>query len=107
MTEWLGEFEQAVLFAIVQLADPYGASIQAEIARRTGRRTSAGAVYTTLERLEARGLVVSSWGEPTPERGGKRKRLYRLQPAGRAALSRSWRAMQAMARGAAPKLEAP
>jgi DNA-binding PadR family transcriptional regulator len=68
---------------------------------------SAGAVYTTLERLEARGLVSSSWGDPTPERGGKRKRHYRIRPAGREALTRSWEALKAMARGSAPKLEQP
>lgn len=107
MTDWLGEFEQAVLFAVVQIEGAYGAAIRQEIERRTGRRVTAGAVYTTLERLEARGLVNSSWGEPTPERGGKRKRHYRIRPAGREALSRSWQAMRAMARGAAPKLEQP
>lgn len=104
MTDWLGEFEQAVLFAVLQLEDAYGARIRQEIERRTGRTVSAGAVYTTLERLEARGLLTSSWGEPTPERGGKRKRYYALRPAGRAALTRSWNAMRAMARGAAPRL---
>jgi DNA-binding PadR family transcriptional regulator len=107
MTEWLGEFEQLVLFAVVQGDAPYGASIRDEIEQRTGRRVSAGAVYTTLERLEARGLVTSSWGEPTPERGGKRKRHYRVRPAGREALARSWQALKAMARGTAPKLEQP
>ena len=100
---WLGEFEQAVLFAIAQIDDAYGATIRDEIERRTGRDVSAGAVYTTLDRLERRGLVSSWWGEPTPERGGKRKRHYSLQPAGREALERSWRAMQAMARGLSPR----
>jgi DNA-binding PadR family transcriptional regulator len=105
VTDWLGEFEQLVLFAVLQLDEAYGASIREEIEARTGRAVSAGAVYTTLERLDARGLVSSSWGEPTPERGGKRKRYYALEPAGRAALARSWHALRAMARGAAPKLE--
>jgi DNA-binding PadR family transcriptional regulator len=104
MADWLGEFEQVVLFAVVQLPDAYGASIRQEIERRTGRQASAGAVYTTLERLEARGLVTSSWGDPTPERGGKRKRHYRLKPAGREALRSSYQAIRAMARGVAPKL---
>ncbi len=107
MTDWLGEFEQAVLFAVVQIDGAYGAAIRQEIERRTGRQVSAGAVYTTLERLEARRLVASSWGEPTPERGGKRKRHYRMRPAGREALTRSWQAIRAMARGAATKLEQP
>jgi DNA-binding PadR family transcriptional regulator len=107
VSDWLGEFEQLVLFAVLQLDEAYGVSVRQEIERRTGRDVSAGAVYTTLERLEARGLVTSIWGEPTAERGGKRKRYYLLQPAGRRALARSWQAMRAMARGAAPKLSEP
>ena len=107
MTDWLGEFEQLVLFAVLHQDEPYGASIRQEIERRTGRSVSAGAVYTTLERLEGRGLVASSWGEPTPARGGKRKRFYVLRPAGRHALARSWQAMRAMTRGVAPKLSEP
>jgi DNA-binding PadR family transcriptional regulator len=104
---WLGEFEQAVLFAVAQLDDAYGATIRDEIERRTGREVSAGAVYTTLDRLERRGLLTSRWGEPTAERGGKRKRHYALKPAGREALDRSWRAMQAMARGLTPRRVKP
>jgi DNA-binding PadR family transcriptional regulator len=108
MSDWLGEFEQLVLFAVVSLEpDGYGATIRQMIEDRAGRSVSAGAVYTTLERLEARGLVFSAWGPPTAERGGKRKRHYRLRPAGREALSRSWQALRAMARGAAPRLEQP
>ena len=107
MADWLGEFEQLVLFAVLQQDEPYGVTIRDVIEDRTGRRASAGSVYTTLERLEARGLVSSHWGEPTAERGGKRKRFYRVKPAGREALARSWRAMRAMARGAAPKLGEP
>ena len=107
MSDWLGEFEQLVLFAVLQVEDAYGATIRAEIERRTSRSVSAGAIYTTLERLEARGLVASTWGEPTPERGGKRKRHYTLKPAGRAALARSWRAVRAMARGTAARLGEP
>ncbi len=106
MTDWLGEFEQLVLFAIVQLEpDAYGASIRQLIEVRAERTVSSGALYTTLDRLEQRGLLSSGWGEPTAERGGKRKRYYQLKPAGRQALSRTWQAMRAIARGAAPKLE--
>jgi DNA-binding PadR family transcriptional regulator len=104
--EWLGEFEQLVLFAVLHHEpDAYGVAIRQAIEERAGRPVSAGAVYTTLERLERRGLLLSTWGEPTAERGGKRKRYYRLRPAGRDALSRSWEAMKAMARGAVRKLE--
>jgi hypothetical protein len=51
--------------------------------------------------------VSSAWGAPTAERGGKRKRHYRLRPAGREALARSWQALRAMARGTTPRLEQP
>jgi PadR family transcriptional regulator PadR len=105
MGDWLGEFEQAVLFAVLHLNDDaYGVTIREEITRRTGRAVSAGAVYTTLERLEARDFVSSSWGDPTPERGGKRKRYFAIAPAGRDALARSYDALRAMARGASARL---
>src|SRR5262245_47760528 len=104
MSDWLGEFEQLVLFAVLQIDEAYGTAIRREIEDRTGRSVSAGALYTTLDRLERRGLVTSTWGEPTAERGGKRKRLFKIKPAGRDALARSWRAIREMARGAAPKL---
>ena len=108
MTDWLGEFEQLVLFAVLHLeGEAYGVAIRREIEARTGRSVSSGAVYTTLERLETRGLVTSVWGDPTPERGGKRKRWYALRPAGRQALAQSWHAVRAMARGVAPKLSEP
>lgn len=105
MGHWLGEFEQLVLFAVLHLEpDAYGVTVRQAIEDRAGRSVSAGAIYTTLERLEARGLVRSEWGEPTRERGGKRKRFYRLTAEGREALDRSWQAVRAMARGAAQKL---
>jgi len=105
MSHWLGEFEQLVLFAVLHLEpDAYGVTVRQAIEDRAGRSVSAGAIYTTLERLEARGLVTSKWGEPTRERGGKRKRFYRLTAGGREALGRSWQAVRAMARGAAQKL---
>ncbi len=108
MADWLGEFEQLVLFAIVQLEpDAYGAAIRELIEDRAGRPVSSGALYTTLDRLERRGLLASAWGEPTAERGGKRKRNYAVRPAGREVLTRSWQAVRALARGAAPKLERP
>jgi PadR family transcriptional regulator, regulatory protein PadR len=107
MADWLGEFEQLVLFAVAQVEDAYGATIREEIERRTGRQVSAGAIYTTLDRLEGRGLLTSWWGDPTPERGGKRKRHFKLKPAGREALARSWQAMRAMARGFDAKVVKP
>src|SRR5437867_8158097 len=80
----LGEFEQLILFAMLALppSECYGVPIRELIAQRTGRSPSAGAVYTALDRLAARGLVSSTLGEPTAERGGRRKRIYRLETAG-------------------------
>ena len=107
MAHSLGEFEQLLLFALVRLGDEaYGVTVRREIEARTGRGISAGAVYTALERLESRGLIHSRWGEPTAERGGKRKKFYGIEPLGMKALSRSYTALQQMARGLAPKLGA-
>lgn len=108
MSGSLGEFEQLVLFALARLGDSaYGVSIRRDIEAETGRRISSGAVYTTLDRLRTRGLIASRWGEPTAERGGRRKRFYRLEPGGREALARTYAAIQRMASGLAPKLELP
>ena len=108
MPGFLGEFEQLVLFAVLRLGDDaYGVTIRAEIEARTGRDVSSGAVYTTLERLEARGLLSSRFGEPTPERGGRRKRHYTVEPVGVRALSRAYDAVRRMAHGVVPKLELP
>lgn len=96
----LGEFEQLVMCAVVRLdEDAYGAAIRQELLDRAGRDVSPGAIFTTLERLEARGLVTSAYGEPTPERGGRRKRFYRLRPEGRRALAASIETIKRMARG--------
>ncbi len=103
----LGEFEQIILFALLRLGDDaYGVSVRREIERRTGEPVSPGAIYTTLERLEARGLVTSEFGEPTPERGGKRKRHYRLQAQGAEALNRSYSAISGMAADQIGRLQA-
>lgn len=101
----LGEFEQLILFALVELdEDAYGAAVGRAIEARTGREVSAGAVYTALDRLEARGLVTSRVGEPTPGRGGRRRKYYRLEPAGAAELHRSVDVLRAMADGLLPRL---
>ena len=108
MRTYLGEFEQLLLFAVVRLGDEaYGARIRAAIEQRTGRTVSPGAIYTALDRLEQRGLVTSSLGDPTPQRGGKRKRYYKVEPLGAELLRRSHAALSRMARGLAPKLEMP
>ena len=101
----LGEFEQLLLFALLRLGDnAYGVTLRREIETRIGRVVSAGAVYTAMERLEARGFVSSVIGEPTPQRGGKRKKYYRMERAGAKALARSYESLQEMARGLIPKL---
>jgi PadR family transcriptional regulator, regulatory protein PadR len=83
----LGDLEQAVLVAVVALGGKaYGVSVQSEVKARTGRDLSTGAIYSVLARLEEKGLVESQLGEPTPERGGRRKRMYRTSRAGKQAL---------------------
>lgn len=67
--------------------DAYGLSVQRAIEGDTGRKISIGSVYTTLDRLEIKGLVASEWGEPTSSRGGRRKRLFRITGAGQFAMN--------------------
>jgi DNA-binding PadR family transcriptional regulator len=79
----LGEFEYLLLTAAVRLGETaYGAAIRQEIEDRTKRRCSIGALYTTLDRLEAKGLVQTWMGDPTPERGGRAKRMVRVTTKG-------------------------
>jgi DNA-binding PadR family transcriptional regulator len=105
--DYLGEFEQIVLLAVLRLGtDAYGMTIRREIEERAGRSTSIGAVYATLERLETKGYVTSARGEPTPERGGRAKRYYQVEPSGVQALQRSREALERMWRGLAPVPEA-
>jgi DNA-binding PadR family transcriptional regulator len=98
--EYLGEFEQMVLLAVARLsADAYGMSILDELALTAGTDAAVASVYAALDRLERRGLVTSDVGDPTPERGGRAKRFFRLSPAGVAALERSRRALDALWEG--------
>ncbi len=107
MGKSLGEFEQLILLALVRLGkDAYGVRMRKEIEARTGREISAGAIYTALERLEGRGFISSHLGEPTPERGGRRKKYYQLETDGANALRRSYEALSQMARGLGPRLTA-
>lgn len=99
-TATLGDFEQLVLLGVLRLHDDaYGARIRQEIHARSGRDVSINAVYTTLDRLEKKGLLHSWTGEPTPERGGRRRKHYGLRPAGTAAIRDAYRAFRAMADG--------
>jgi DNA-binding PadR family transcriptional regulator len=101
-----GEFERLVMLAIVQLGDDaYGAAILDELERRTGRDTASGAVYVTLGRLEAKGLISSRLGEPTRERGGRAKRLVRLEAAGLEQLRAAHDEWLRMTDGLGPLLE--
>jgi len=96
----LGGFENLILLALAHLGQSaYGVSIRNEISSRTGRDVNIGAVYATLDRLEAKGLTSSSIGEPTAERGGRAKRYFQLTPAGASALNESCRALEGMMRG--------
>ena len=105
MPERLGSLEQLLLLALLRLGDDaYGVPIRDEIEQRTGRVVSPGAIYTALDRLETRGLVRSRLGEPTPERGGKRKRHYRLTARGASAVAEAHSGLAQMARGLEPKL---
>jgi DNA-binding PadR family transcriptional regulator len=84
--------ESAVLLTVLSLdGDGYGVTIRAELASRLGRDVSLGAVYTTLDRLLAKGFVSVSMGDPTPERGGRAKKHYRIEAAGREALEHARR----------------
>jgi DNA-binding PadR family transcriptional regulator len=77
----LGEFEQLVLLALLRLdSESYGALILTEIEERTGTTASSGALYVALRRLERRGLLTSRFADPTPERGGRAKRIFRIEP---------------------------
>ena len=104
----LGDFEQLVLLGVLRLElqdSSYGAAIRQEIHTRSGRDVSINAVYTTLERLERKGLLRSWVGDPTPQRGGRRRKFYALRPAGIAALRQAFRAFTAMADGLQALLE--
>jgi DNA-binding PadR family transcriptional regulator len=96
----MGDFEQMVLLAILRLGnDAYGMEIRQEIQDRTGRDVSYGAVYTTLDRLGQKGYVVGRMGEPSPERGGRARRYFRVEPRGSEALRAARRALDMMWEG--------
>ena len=79
----LGEFEYLLLSAATRLGDDaYGAAIRLDIENGSGRRCSIGALYTTLDRLEAKGLIKTWMGDPTPQRGGRPKRMVRVTAKG-------------------------
>lgn len=103
----LGEFEQALLFALVRLdGEGHGVAIADEIARRTGRQPSPGAVYTALDRLAGKGLVDAWIGDSSPDRGGRRRKVYRMRVEGARELRASYEALRSLASGMRGRLDA-
>ena len=87
---YLGEMEMMVLLAVVRLGeDAYGVPISKELLILAGRDVALGSIYAALERLERKAFVTSALGDPTPERGGRAKRYFRVTPAGLQALQRT------------------
>lgn len=100
MPTYPGEFEQLVLLALARLGDDaYGVTIRRELVERAGRRASFGAIYSTLRRLEAKGLVRSQKGNPEAVRGGRAKKYVRLTARGKVALQQAHSAILRMAEG--------
>lgn len=100
MAEALGEFEQLVLLAILQLDDDaFAATIRSRIETAADRRVTRGALYATLERLTGKGYIDWEIEEPTPARGGIPRRRFSVTEPGLAALRRSYGAVRTLARG--------
>lgn len=98
---FLGEMELMILLALIRLGDEaYGVPVARELRAIRGREVALGSIYAALERLEAKGLILSSLGEPTPERGGRARRFFRVTKEGlrqvqatRRALTTLWRSL--------------
>ena len=96
----LGEFEYLLLTAAARLGeDAYGAAIRQEIEAATKRRCSIGALYTTLDRLETKGFVKTWMGDPTPQRGGRPKRIVRVTAKGIQEATAFYKAVSRVSRG--------
>jgi DNA-binding MarR family transcriptional regulator len=105
---YLGEFEFAVLLAILQLGDEaYPVPIRELLEQRTGRAVARGALYTAIERLEAKGCVRSTMRDPADERGGRRRRYVSVTQAGLAALRAAHAALRNLSTGLESVLEQP
>jgi PadR family transcriptional regulator PadR len=104
----LGEFEYLLLTATARLGeDAYGAAIRQEIEGATKRRCSIGALYTTLDRLETKGLLKTWMGDPTPQRGGRSKRMVRLTAKGIREATAFYDSVSRASRGVAWAAEIP
>jgi DNA-binding PadR family transcriptional regulator len=100
MSLYLGELEQMLLLVILQLNDEaYGVTIRRTLFERAARDVSLATVYTTLDRLEQKGCVTTRMGEPTAERGGRRKRYYRVSVVGMRTLKASLGAIRSLTDG--------
>jgi DNA-binding PadR family transcriptional regulator len=98
--DYLGEFEHIIVLALLRLENrAYGVTVRREIEFRTKREVSIGAVYATLDRLETKGYVTSHRGDPTPERGGRSKRFFRVTAKGMTAVNRTQRVLRSMTEG--------
>jgi DNA-binding PadR family transcriptional regulator len=96
----LGDFEQVVLLAILRVGEnAYGVPIRAEIAACTDREPAPGALYTTLDRLEDKGFVISRLGDPTPQRGGRAKRFFTVTASGVEAVTHAQRGYKRLLKG--------
>jgi PadR family transcriptional regulator PadR len=104
-TSYLGEFEYAVLLAILQLEDAYAVPVRVLLEERMGRPIARGALYTALERLEAKGCLRSRMGDPIDERGGKPRRYFSITPAGLRAIRATHGAFAKLTRGLEAILE--
>lgn len=103
----LGELEQVILLTLVRLdGQAHGAAIAMELEERAGRRVAPGALYTVLERLQSKGYVEAWIGDATPERGGRRRKVYRLLPEGAREVRVWYDAVRHLADGVRPLLDA-
>jgi len=101
----LGDLEQAVLFTLLQLqGEAHGAAIIRELERRVERRVSPGALYTVLDRMQDKGFVEGWIGDAIPERGGRRRKVYRVLPAGARELQAWFRGVHELADGTLGRL---
>ena len=104
----LGEFELLVLLSTLSLGDEaYPVAVARDIETRTGRQASRTAVLVTLERLEDKGLLTSRYGDPTPVRGGRPKRYFRVRPQALHAVRQAVTRIQTMTSGLESVLKLP
>src|SRR4051812_30347529 len=95
--QFLTDFELVILLAVLRVGDnAYGVSIATEIENTGGRTVLLAAIYTALDRLQENGLVTSSYGDPTPERGGRAKRFFKVTAKGLKAVKETQRSFVSM-----------